>query len=156
MDIISHGLINNLIYQDLPNNARYASIAFGILPDAISFSSVYNLEFLKKVLFFKKIPHSYIPARVFQVYKITHSLVFWSIIFVILMLLDLQVWAIAWSGWAVHILIDIFTHSAKSFPTKIFWPISDWHYSGFTWSTKRFMIFQLILLVLAYAIFYKN
>jgi len=156
MDIISHGLINNLIYQELPQPARISAIAFGILPDLISFSSVYKIEFLKKVLFFKKIPHSYIPSAVFTVYKFTHSLIFWALIWGVLWSLDLRVWAIAWTGWAVHIFIDIFTHSAKSFPTKIFWPISDWHYSGFTWSTKRFMIFQLILLLLAYAIFYRN
>ena len=154
MDILSHALINNLVYQDLPIGPRWWSIAFGVLPDLISFSSVYNIEFLKKVLFFKKIPHSYIPARVFQVYKFTHSLIFWSLVFVIFWFFGSHDMMIAWTGWLLHIFIDIFTHSAKSFPTKIFWPLSNWHYSGMTWSTKRFLIIQYSLLVIAYIIFY--
>lgn len=154
MDIISHALINNLVFQELPVTYKWWAILFGMLPDVISFSTTANLSFLKKFLFFKKIPHSYIPPRVFFIYKITHSLLVWLVILGIFLLFGWKLLAIAWTGWLLHIFIDIFTHNAKSFPTKILWPLSDWHYSGFTWSTKRFMIIQLILLVLAYAIFY--
>jgi len=156
MDIISHALINNLVYQDLPSGPKWWAIAFGVLPDMISFSSVYHVEFMKKVLFFKKIPHSYIPARVFLVYKFTHSLLTWSVVLGIFLLLGWKHMAIAWTGWLLHIFIDIFTHSSKSFPTKILWPLSNWHYSGFTWSTKRFLIIQCTLLIIAYIIFYHG
>lgn len=154
MDLISHGLINNLIFKNLPLQERSLAIAFGLLPDLISFSGVMRLEFFKKLLFFKKIPHSFIPSFVFAVYNVTHSLVLWSIVFTIIWFLGFKLLAIAFIGWAVHIVIDIFTHSAQSFPTKIFWPLSDWHYSGFTWSTKKFLLVEYVLLAILYLIFY--
>jgi len=154
MDIISHALINNLIFQELPTTERWWAIVFGVAPDLVSFSAVMRLEFFKKVLFFKKIPHGFIPPAVFRIYRLTHSLVLWSAVFVVIWFLGFKLLAIAWLGWAAHVLIDIFTHSAKSFPTKIFWPISDWHYSGFTWSSWKFLIAEYVILAVLYLIFY--
>lgn len=154
MDLISHGLINNLIFKSLPTNERWWAIIFGMLPDLISFSGVMKLEFFKKLLFFKKIPHAFIPLFVFKIYNITHSLVIWAIIFTVIWFLGFKIMAIAFIGWAVHIVIDIFTHSAKSFPTKIFWPLSDWNYSGFTWSSAKFLIIEYSILAILYALFY--
>jgi len=154
MDIISHGLINNLIFKELPMQERAWAIALGMLPDLISFSGVFQFEFFKKLLFFKKIPHSFIPDYVFKIYNVTHSLVIWAVAFGIFWLFGWYTTAIVFIGWAVHIVIDIFTHSAQSFPTKIFWPFSNWNYSGFTWSSFKFLAIEYFILALLYLIFY--
>ena len=154
MDLISHALINNLIFKDIPFKTRWWAIVFGVLPDLVSFSATYKLEFFKKVLFFKKIPHDFIPPLVFKIYQVTHSLVIWAVVFGIFWLLGWRTLAVMFSGWAIHIVIDIFTHSAKSFPTKIFWPFSHWYYSGFTWSSMRFLMIEYMIIAVLYALFY--
>ncbi len=151
MDIISHGLINNLIFKDLPANQRWWAIAFGILPDLASLFGVYRLEFFKKMLFFKRIPQSYVPHWVFRAYNIAHSFPLWLIIFLALWLFGFKLIAIAWCGWLVHLVLDIFTHGPDSvIKTRVLWPFSRWSYAGFVWSSKKFLLVEYIILALLY------
>lgn len=154
MDIISHALLTNLVFKDAPTSQRLLATAFGILPDVVSFGALYNLTFLRKVLFFKKPPHSIFPAYVMRLYNIFHSVIVWLAVFLILIACDLHWLAIAVCGWGFHILIDIFTHSKKSFPTPIFWPISNFHFPGVSWSNKWFVIISYAVIVALYLIFY--
>jgi len=155
MDLISHALINNLLFKELPLEQRWWVIAAGVLPDLLSTCGVWKLEFFKKLLFFKKIPSSFFPPYVFVVYNIMHSAVIWTVIFVSLWLLGYRTVAVIWSGWGVHIGLDFFTHNAKSsLPTKIFWPLSHWHYHGFSWSSAKFLLVEYIILAALYLIFF--
>ncbi|MEI6378322.1 MAG: hypothetical protein WCO55_01555 [Candidatus Falkowbacteria bacterium] len=154
MDIVSHILLNNLIYNEVPLASRWWAIGFGIGPDLVGFFYMFRAKHLQRALFFNKVPHKYIPGPVFFVYKATHSLVLWMAVFSALYLLDLKWAALLWSGWAVHIVVDIFTHGAKSFPTKIFWPLSDWYFPGFAWSQKKFLYISYALFAIIYLIVY--
>ena len=44
------------------------------------------------------------------------------------------------TGWFIHILMDIPTHSVKLYPTLFLWPLSNWCFDGNSWGNMRFMI----------------
>lgn len=154
MDMISHILLTNLVFKDMPTTQRTVTILFGILPDLVSFGGMFNSAFLHKILFFKKPPQSIFPPFVFKLYNISHSLLVWLVIFILFKLFSLDWLALAWCGWGLHILIDIFTHSGKAFPTPIIWPLSKFHFSGIGWSNKWFLLFGYSAILLLYLIFY--
>lgn len=56
------------------------------------------------------------------------------------------------SAWAIHILIDIPTHSDKFFPTQFLWPLSNYKFYGIIWATPWFMIINYGALVIAFFI----
>jgi hypothetical protein len=89
-----------------------------------------------------------------KLYSICHSLVIWLAVFLLLLVFGFKWMAIAWCGWGFHILLDIFTHSKKAFPTKILWPFSDFAFSGMAWSNKWFMIFNYVVILFLYLVFY--
>lgn len=43
-------------------------------------------------------------------------------------------------GWWMHILIDVFTHSAEFFPSPVFYPLTYWGFDGIAWNTPWFMV----------------
>ena len=42
-------------------------------------------------------------------------------------------------GWASHIVIDVFTHSADYFPVAVFYPFTDRGFDGIAWTSPWFM-----------------
>jgi CRISPR-associated DxTHG motif protein len=56
-------------------------------------------------------------------------------------------------AWGLHILLDIFTHSFRFFPTPFLWPISDFKVNGWHWGRPEIVIPNIFLLVLLYAWF---
>jgi membrane-bound metal-dependent hydrolase YbcI (DUF457 family) len=42
--------------------------------------------------------------------------------------------AFAMLGWPFHILLDFPFHPKEFFPTKLFWPLSDFSFDGISWS----------------------
>ncbi|MFH1412707.1 MAG: hypothetical protein ABIG10_01620 [bacterium] len=156
MDILSHALLANLVYKELPMHSKWIAVTLAVMPDILTFVGVFKLEFFKKLLFFKKIPNSYFPKFVFVIYNITHSILIWAVIWLFFyFVMHWTLTAIIWSSWGLHIFIDIFTHNANSsLATRIFWPVSDWHFYGFTWSSKRFMLVNYLILAILYLIFY--
>jgi hypothetical protein len=154
MDIISHALWTNLIFKEVPSAQRSIIILFGVMPDFISFSYLTLRHFIKKTMHFTDPPLTEIPRPVFKLYNITHSLVIWLGVFLILKVFFLDWWAFAYLGWGLHIMIDIFTHSADYFPTPILWPFSKFHFSGINWSNKWFMLFNYAVLTFLYLVFY--
>ncbi len=54
------------------------------------------------------------------------------------------------TGWLLHILLDIPTHSAKFYPTLFLWPLSGYHFDGRSWGTMKFMIGNYLCLMAAF------
>lgn len=154
MDILSHALWANLIFKESPTAQRGVVVVFTVMPDFISFSFATLKNFIIKTMHFRDPPYSVLPRRVFILYDITHSLVIWTGVFFILKLFGLDWWALAFMGWGLHILLDIFTHKSNYFPTPILWPFSKFHFSGINWSNKWFMLFNYIVLAFLYLVFY--
>ena len=154
MDIVSHALWTNLIFKNLPVEQRSLAITFSVAPDLISFSFLRVKEFLRKILHYTDPPLETIPGHIFRLYNLTHTLVIWGTVGMILYIVNLKLLFIAFSGWILHILFDIFTHTKNYFPTPIFWPLSNFHFSGVNWSNKYFMAANYLVLVLFYYFFY--
>lgn len=54
-------------------------------------------------------------------------------------------------GWLLHILIDIPTHKIDLFPTPVFWPLSNWHFThGVSWGTWHFQLINYSLMAVVF------
>ncbi len=155
MEWLSHVLLTNLVFKELPMKERWWAIFFGIAPDIFSFFGIWRMEFLKKMMFFKKIPSAFVPRWVITAYNVSHSLPLWLIIFLALWFMGHHLWAIVFCGWAFHIFLDFFTHNPQSVTqTKVFWPLSSWHFHSWSWSNKKFLIIEYAIISLLYWMFY--
>ncbi len=154
MDIVSHALWANLIFKESPIAQRSAVIVLSIMPDFVSFSTITVKKFINRTMSFHRPIASAIPAQVIKLYNATHSLIIWVAIFLLLKIMGLSLLTLAFMGWGLHILLDIFTHTAHYFPTPIFWPLSKFHFSGISWSNKWFMAFNYGVLAFMYLVFY--
>ena len=98
-----------------------------------------------------------------MLYDIGHSLIVFIVIFGLAAFLlrlelppSLKLWRTSWrtpwemSGWLLHILIDIPTHSYRFYPTPFLWPISEWKFNGFSWGVPWFMILNYSAIILVY------
>jgi hypothetical protein len=54
------------------------------------------------------------------------------------------------TGWLLHILLDIPTHSDKLYPTPFLWPLSGYYFNGSSWGTMRFMLGNYLCLLAAF------
>ena len=54
------------------------------------------------------------------------------------------------TGWFIHVLMDIPTHSGMLYPTLFLWPLSDWYYDGNSWGTLWFMIANYSCLLIVF------
>lgn len=155
MDIVSHGLWGGAALGR--NSRKNYLITFGlsVLPDVLAEGVMFSLAFLK----LEGMPgldngHPDIaefPVYAQNFYNTTHSLVVFLMFFFI-------IWAI-WkkpfyplAAWAVHIIIDIPTHSLKLFSTPFLWPISDYRFGGISWDNPIIMIPNILLLGAVYGI----
>lgn len=43
-------------------------------------------------------------------------------------------------GWWLHIVIDVFTHSARFFPSPVFYPLTYWGFDGWGWNQPGFQL----------------
>lgn len=154
MDIVSHALWANLIFKELPVGQRGLLSFFSVLPDLISFLGITVKTFFKKTFDYEAPPLSSFPPYVFKLYNMTHSLVVWAGVFFALYFFNLKIAALIFFGWGLHILLDVFTHTANFFPTPILWPFSKFHFSGINWSNRYFMLFNYSVLFFCYLIFY--
>ena len=48
-------------------------------------------------------------------------------------------------GWALHIAIDILTHTGI-FAIKFLWPLSSFHFDGIRWETPWFLALTYVAL----------
>ncbi|MGQ0812296.1 MAG: metal-dependent hydrolase [Nitrospiraceae bacterium] len=95
-------------------------------------------------------PESSIPQYVHHLYNVTHSLVVFLILFLLVWaLVKWPVWEL--SAWGLHVLMDIPLHSFAFFPTPFLWPLSDWKFNGRQWMTPSIVIPNATLLILLYA-----
>lgn len=60
-------------------------------------------------------------------------------------------WGLVWlplTGWWLHIVIDVFTHSSEFYPVPVFYPITYQGFDGIAWNTPWFMVVNYSALVL--------
>ena len=155
MDFISHGLWGAITFGRKNRRSFWTALIFGMAPDVFSFGAF----IISALLGIQKLPPleppdpSLIPAYVSNLYNISHSLIIFLAIFIL-------VWAIRkkplWesSAWGLHILFDIPTHVHGIFPTPFLWPISDYKISGIPWTAPIIFIPNAALLIALYFYFF--
>lgn len=153
MDTLSHGLWGGVACGRKSRMSFWLAFFLGAAPDLFSFGPL----FLGWAL--SGFPETYksgeppnpalIPALVFQLYNVTHSLLVWLAVFSILYTaLKRPPWV--FGAWALHILCDIPTHTTRYFPTPYLWPFPTPFVNGFRWSVWWFMLLNYGTLAAAY------
>ena len=121
---------------------------FGFFPDLFAFALAFSWSIGSQIFsFIPKIerlgPENVEPVTqngrfIFHIthslYNISHSLLVFFIIFGLVWYLRKKpFWEM--TGWLLHILMDIPSHSYRFFPTPFLWPISDFKIDGISWAT---------------------
>lgn len=157
MDIVSHGLWGGAAFGRKNKKSFWTAFVFGIAPDFLAFAPFFATIFLG----LSKLPNIHqeppdpalIPSYVYNVYSVTHSLViFLSVFLIVWFVLKRPFWEM--SAWGLHIIMDIPTHSHAFFPTPFLWPLSHLEVNGIPWSHAVIMIPNIILLVIIYCLFF--
>lgn len=148
MDILAHFLWTFAIFFRIKKE-RWRAGFFGVMPDMLSFGPHLVLSLIAGSLAFGKPNIASIPDSVFFLYDLTHSLVIFIFVMVIIYFVFRRVyWFML--GWGLHILIDIPTHSKEFFATPFLWPVSDFRVDGISWGAPWFMIVNYAALVIVY------
>ncbi|HKY72812.1 MAG TPA: hypothetical protein VJL88_12915 [Nitrospira sp.] len=156
MDILSHGLWGAIAFGRRARPSFWLAFLIGLTPDLLSFGILWIAVWLgmadKPDFSHGTPPESTIPQYVHQLYNVTHSfIVFLVVFFLARALFKRPIWELA--AWGLHVLVDVPTHSYAFFPTPILWPIFDWKFDGWQWTTPVILIPNYVLLGLCYAWF---
>lgn len=89
-------------------------------------------------------------------YGFTHSVVAFVLVFLLVWFIirrpipgsSLKLRRVPWElgGWLLHLLMDIPTHPAASYPTPLLWPFAELHIGGISWATPAFLIVNYVVL----------
>lgn len=147
MDIFAHGLWSYAIFH----RKKYALPAtlFGVLPDILSFGILFVINLLNGNFHRGPPAIDALPRWLFAAYNLTHSLVMFILVFTAIYLITKK-WFWPLSAWALHIIIDIPSHSTRYFPTPFLWPLSDYVFNGISWATLWFLILNYSALMIVY------
>ena len=162
MEIIAHGIWATLAASAANNKHKRLRVAWfafwAAFPDLFSFAPGVAVAIWLRV--FRSVPsgeseiyHSPIRSGLlpFDLYDLSHSLVVFALVFALVWLaLRRPVWELL--GWALHIVMDIPTHSAH-FPTPFLWPLSPYRFSGISWRQGWFLALNYAVLAAVYLLF---
>ncbi len=160
MDIFAHALWTGAAATTarrslhIPIRPAWAALA-GVFPDLFAFSVPFVLLLWRRLTLGPPAtgePHS-MPhlSLAWQLYQISHSLIVFAAVFGLAWLLVRRP-VFELLGWALHILIDIPTHTARFFPTPFLWPISSFKASGISWGNRWFMLANYSGLLVVYIV----
>lgn len=178
MDILAHALWANLAAElitrrrkeSLTSRSRIGAMVGSIAPDLTAFApylflSLFGagnllhyawIRFGQEWLGYHEaalLPVYAIPEWVNTVYSYTHSGFLWVVIALALYLAVKRI-PLWWVGWGTHIALDVFTHDADHFPTKLVYPLSDFHINATAWSNPVVLACTYVALLLCYLAVY--
>jgi len=153
MDIFAHGLWTYAVFH----KKKYVwwATLFGILPDLLSFDILFIIYLATGTFHRGPPPINSIPSWVYGAYNLTHSFVMFFAVFTIIFLMTKK-WFWPLTAWAIHILIDIPTHSLRYFPTPFLWPISNYVFNGISWATPWFLALNYSALLIVFLVIAHN
>lgn len=177
MDLFAHGLWGGIIAKAAnkhkitknPVKLRWF-IFWSVAPDIFGFAILFAWLF-GSLLFvgdftFKDLPHpdamEPMPQDTLFIFRLTNFLYNLShslfVFFVAFAIASFKKKHTAWvmSGWLMHILIDIPTHSYKFYPTPFLWPLSNWKLDGWSWANPWFMFFNYTTILVVYILLYRR
>ena len=156
MDIISHGLWGGVAFGRKSKKIFWIAFFFGIAPDLFSFGIFFIQNiFVNGLSFSHEAYHTIIPSYLYALYNITHSLVIFTLVFLIVSyFFKRPVYEMC--GWGLHIVLDIFTHSYAFFPTPFLFPISNFKVNSIGWNHPIIFVPNIILLLIVYAYLWRR
>ena len=149
MDTFSHAFWGRGLfgYRGHP----WLALFFGAAPDLFSFGLFMLVQIITLQFSLEPGPPSLgsLPWWVFVNYDLMHSFIsaFTAIGIISLYRKDL---AFAMLGWPFHIVLDFPFHTREFFPTKIFWPFSDFTIDGISWAQPEVWFPNLAGLIILY------
>jgi hypothetical protein len=158
MDFVSHGLWGGVVAGRRNRRDFWKAFSWGAMPDLIPFTPFF-IERIYKMFtggpsFVSGPPDiSTIPQYVFNLYSVTHSYVTFLAVFIIMYVIYKRPYWLM-TGWAIHITMDIFTHTTAFFPTPFLFPLSDYRFNGVSWSEWYILWPNIIILALSYLYFF--
>lgn len=181
MDIFSHGLwagalakgINNKLEKSkgsAPGLLSYwKAFLWGVFPDLFAFTipfiwGIYELA-TGQLRFSDFRPpdasepppldSSWVLKLAHFLYNFSHSIVVFAAVVLLLWFLTRKFfWEM--SGWLLHIIMDIPTHSYRFFPTPFLYPISGFKFDGYSWAHPLFLIVDYSALVIIYLYLWRG
>ncbi|MBI2542308.1 CRISPR-associated DxTHG motif protein [Candidatus Woesearchaeota archaeon] len=153
MDIFAHGLWSYAAFHR--KKYVWMAVLFGLLPDFLSFGIIFVMNLFNGN--FHRGPPSVngLPEWLFAAYNMTHSLVMFGAVFALVYLFTKK-WFWPLTAWAMHIIIDIPTHSFRYFPTPFLWPVSSYRFDGISWGTPWFMAVNYSALMAVFILIAHN
>ncbi len=155
MDTFSHALWGKGLFGY--KKYRYLPFLFGAAPDLFAFIPNLFFKIFKGNFSFGKPEVSSIPDWVMMLYNFGHSFITAFFVVFFLYLIGKKMMSYAALAWPFHIMLDFPFHTKEFFPTKIFYPISDFHFDGISWASPEVWFTNIALLVLIFVYRYvKN
>tara|TARA_Y200000002_G_C22593531_1_gene626319 strand:- start:353 stop:838 length:486 start_codon:yes stop_codon:yes gene_type:complete len=141
MDTLSHAFWSRGLFGYRGN--KWLPVFFGVMPDLISFGSLFIIKFFNGTLSYSGAPTleslsqlAPYPDWLFFMDNLSHSFITAFICITIVYYLNRNfVWPML--AWPFHILLDFSFHTKDFFPVKLFWPISDYSVNGISWSSPE-------------------
>jgi LexA-binding, inner membrane-associated putative hydrolase len=158
MDILGHGLwsaaagrySNRRVHP--PLSIGWAAF-WGVFPDLFSFTvpAAVRIWWWLSGATSSLLPQPGGPQFpfVWHLYNASHSLVPFTAVFGIVWALQRRP-PLALLGWALHIVIDIFTHQGM-FAVQFLWPLSSIAISGVRWENPWFLTANYLALVVVWS-----
>jgi membrane-bound metal-dependent hydrolase YbcI (DUF457 family) len=129
------------------------------MPDLVSFGILLLIRILGGDFQFGggPPPMDTIPWWLFINYDISHSFISAFLCIGIVNRYRKDI-AFAMLGWPFHILLDFPFHPKEFFPTKLFWPLSDFSFDGISWSRPEIWFPNLagIIILFVYRKYQSN
>lgn len=157
MDVASHGLWGGVLFGRKNRKDFWLAFIFGIAPDMLSFGIFFVQRIFLHGFEFRPGPPALntIPSYVGSMYNLTHSLIVFGAIFLIVLALRKKIlWPMF--AWGFHVVLDIFTHSEQFFPTPFLWPVFDYTFDGISWGHPAIWYTNLGLLIVFYGLFWRK
>ena len=159
MDFISHALWGGIAFGRRSMRAFFIAIGLSLLPDILT-EGLFGALFLLNIGNMPGWEHGHpdisaYPLWAQNLYNFTHSLVVFTLIFLLVWTLTRKpVWVIA--AWGLHVIIDIPTHSIELFPTPFLWPLSDYKFDGVGWHNPIVLCANVLLVLGAYLVWLRQ
>ena len=143
MDYLAHGFWSYIFFHRIKK--PFYAVFFGLMPDNLSWV-IY--------LFYRMIKMEYIPGPpqvdaipqfFFTLYGISHSLIVFGFVAVIIYLIFKRIPVYIYA-WPIAIIIDLLTHTREFLPTPFLWPISKWTFPGISWGDGTFLTINYTLI----------
>jgi hypothetical protein len=95
------------------------------------------------------------PGWVLDIYSYSHSAFLWAVVVLLIyfMFRSFPFWLM---GWGTHIALDVFTHEAGRFPTKLLYPFSDFYINATSWGNPVVFVGIYVALLLCYLAVYTR